>query len=123
MRQALKAHGVSVAFTVLERKVTTLEDPLQVHRYMVFGTDPRIFRRAVNFDDVPGIKPTAQGITEARERAKAFFPQAFETVVQPAAPVPAAVPATGPLPAPVEPPAPKAELEEIPTPVYTNPAA
>ncbi|MBE6416543.1 MAG: hypothetical protein E7032_08445 [Akkermansiaceae bacterium] len=123
MRQALKAHGVSVAFTVLERKVTTLEDPLQVHRYMVFGTDPRIFRRAVNFDDVPGIKPTAQGITEARERAKAFFPQAFESVVQPAAPVPAAVPATGPLPAPVEPPAPKAELEEIPAPVYTNPAA
>mgnify|MGYP003301222250 CR=1 FL=1 len=120
MRQALSAHGVRAAFTVLEKKVTTLEDPLQVHRYMVFGTDPRIFRRAVNFDDVPGIKPTAQGITEARERAKAFFPRAFESVVKPADPAAEPKPASGPLPAPATPPAPKAELQEIPEPNYTS---
>ena len=64
MLEVLKTAGTSAAFTVLEKKVTTLENPLLVHRYMVFGTDPRIFRRAVNFDDVPGIRPTAQGITE-----------------------------------------------------------
>ena len=120
MRQALSAHGVRAAFTVLEKKVTTLEDPLQVHRYMVFGTDPRIFRRAVNFDDVPGIKPTAQGITEARERAKAFFPRAFESVVKPADPAAEPKPSSGPLPAPATPPAPKAELQEIPEPNYTS---
>lgn len=121
MIACLQEQGVAAAFTVLEKKVTTLEDPLQVHRYMVFGTDPRIFRRAVNFDDVPGIKPTAQGITEARARAKAFFPSAFEDVVQPA-PKPAdGKVELGPITAPVEKPAPKALLEDIPAPNYTNP--
>lgn len=123
MLEALRSCGVQVAFTVLEKKVTTLEDPLQVHRYMVFGTDPRIFRRAVNFDDVPGIKPTAQGITEARDRAKAFFPAAFEAELPPA-PKPTEEPsATGPISAPEAAPAPKAELEDIPAPSYATPAA
>ncbi len=80
MQECLRANEIDMAFTVVERKVTSLENPLQVHRYVVFGTDPRIFRRAVNFDDVAGVKTTAQGITEARERAMAFFPKAFENV-------------------------------------------
>ena len=122
MLESLRACGIQVAFTVLEKKVTTLEDPLQVHRYMVFGTDPRIFRRAVNFDDVPGIKPTAQGITEARERARAFFPAAFEDTLPPVQPAQETLPAPGPIPAPVELPAPKAELEAIPAPIYSTPA-
>ena len=123
MEAALSEHGVQLAFTVLEKKVTTIEQPLQVHRYMVFGTDPRIFRRAVNFDDVPGIRPTAQGITEARERARSFFPKAFEVPSSEAAsavsqPVPADT-----IPAPVASPASKAELGTIPEPVYTTPPA
>ena len=122
MLESLRSCGIQVAFTVLEKKVTTLEDPLQVHRYMVFGTDPRIFRRAVNFDDVAGIKPTAQGITEARERARAFFPDAFEDTLPPVQPVKVESPGPGPIPAPVEQPAPKAELESIPAPIYSTPA-
>lgn len=120
MHEALQNCGVKVAFTVLEKKVTTQENPLQVHRYMVFGTDPRIFRRAVNFDDVPGIKPTAQGITEARARAQAFFPAAFGTEPLPVPAPVEAEPASGPIPAPVAPPAPKAELEDIPDPTYSS---
>jgi peptidoglycan/xylan/chitin deacetylase (PgdA/CDA1 family) len=123
MLRVLKEQGVSAAFTVLEKKVTSLENPLLVHRYMVFGTDPRIFRRAVSFDDVPGIKPTAQGITEARERARRFFPQAFEAVAPAPAPEQVAPTPQQPIPAPVEQPAPKAQLDEIPAPVYTNPQA
>ena len=122
MLEALRACGIQVAFTVLEKKVTTLEDPLLVHRYMVFGTDPRIFRRAVNFDDVPGIKPTAQGITEARERARAFFPSAFEDKLPPAQPAQEEAPSPGTIPAPAEIPVPKAELEAIPAPIYSTPA-
>ncbi|MEE1266403.1 MAG: hypothetical protein UHH87_08960, partial [Akkermansia sp.] len=90
-----------------------------VNRYMVFGNDPRIFRRAVNFDDVAGVKPTAQGITEARARARAFYPKAFEklgsiiTLPEDDAPLPPAVmtpsqPATPPV------------LEDIPAPEYTR---
>ncbi len=126
MQECIRSGGADVAFTVLERKVTTATDPMQVNRYMVFGNDPRIFRRAVNFDDVAGVKPTAQGITEARERAMAFYPKAFEklgTIIalpEEDMPLPPAStqrlqerPADAELaPAPV--------LEEIPAPEYTQ---
>ena len=119
MLESLRASGVRAAFTVLEQKVTTLEDPLLVHRYMVFGTDSRIFRRAVNFDGEAGVKPTAQGITEARKRAESFFPKAFEAVKQEksVAPVkPSALPvAPKPAPTPAVP-----VLEDIPEPNYTT---
>lgn len=119
MQESLRTHGVGMAFTVVEKKVTTQTDPLLVNRYMVFGNDPRIFRRAVNFDDVAGVKPTAQGITEARARARAFYPKAFEklgsiiTLPEDDAPLPPAVmtpsqPATPPV------------LEDIPAPEYTR---
>lgn len=121
MLEALKTAGTSAAFTVLEKKVTTLENPLLVHRYMVFGTDPRIFRRAVNFDDVPGIRPTAQGITEARQRARLFFPKAFEVapppVLKPAQP---AEPSTTIAP-PQKMTPPRAQLDDIPQPIYSTP--
>jgi len=121
MLASLREQGIGAAFTVLEKKVTTLEDPLQVHRYMVFGTDPRIFRRAVNFDDVPGIKPTAQGIMEARERAMAFFPLAFQKTETPGISPLQQEPVKGPIPAPADAPAPRAQLDDIPSPIYTNP--
>lgn len=131
MLEKLQSTDVKLAFTVYEKKVTTLETPLQVHRYMVFGTDPRIFRRAVNFDDVAGIKPTAQGITEARARAESFFPPAFEgigNIPEPPEPMPepdeppSSLPE--PLPAPIkvhEPDIP--HLEDIPAPEYTSVSA
>ena len=120
MLEALRGCGVQAAFTVLEKKVTTEEDPLLVHRYMVFGNDPRIFRRAVNFDDVAGIRPTAQGITEARARARAFHPAAFEVPPSGAVSAPGAFPATGPIPGPQPVPAPRAVLEKLPEPIYSE---
>lgn len=127
MLETLTAHGVSLAFTVLEKKVTTLENPLLVHRYMVFGTDPRIFRRAVNFDDVAGVKTTAQGITEARARAQEFFPSAFEnlgdTELEPSL-EPSSAAQLPPLPGrKLQPEPAKPVLEDIPAPVYSSPEA
>ncbi len=129
MLECLRTNGIGAAFTVDEKKVTTLENPLLIHRYMVLGTDPRVFRRAVNFDDVPGVKPTAQGITEARERAKVFYPKAFEGIgPAPAVPVPPVqekqqVVPPAPIPAPQPAPVPKAELEDIPEPDYITPVS
>ncbi|MCQ2364496.1 MAG: polysaccharide deacetylase family protein [Akkermansia sp.] len=77
MLEALRASEYRAAFTVLPAKVTTEEDPYLVHRYMVFGNDPSIFRRAVNFDGEAGVRPTQEGIRAAESRARAFFPAAF----------------------------------------------
>ena len=49
MLERLAGYGYVAAFTVLPGKVTVTEDPLQVHRYMIFGNDGSIFRRAVDF--------------------------------------------------------------------------
>lgn len=77
MLEALRGSAYRAAFTVLPAKVTTEEDPYLVHRYMVFGNDPSIFRRAVNFDGEAGVRPTQEGIRAAESRARAFFPAAF----------------------------------------------
>ena len=86
MLEALRGSAYRAAFTVLPAKVTTEEDPYLVHRYMVFGNDPSIFRRAVNFDGEAGVRPTQEGIRAAEERARSFVPSAF--------------PVTAPTPAP-----------------------
>lgn len=49
MVNSLSGHGYVAAFTVIPHKVTTATDPLRIDRYMVFGTDSSIFRRAVDF--------------------------------------------------------------------------
>ena len=49
MLDALPSFGYVAGFTVLPGKVTINEAPLQIHRYMVFGTDSSIFARAVDF--------------------------------------------------------------------------
>lgn len=51
MVERLAGYGYSAAFTVIPGKVSIAEDPMQVHRYMVFGTDESIFRNAMNFDE------------------------------------------------------------------------
>lgn len=78
MIRGLGDSAYKCAFTVVESKVGCTEDPWQVHRYMVFGVDPNIFRRAVNFDGEAGIVPTRMGIAAAVKKARAFFPKAFE---------------------------------------------
>lgn len=49
MLERMPGYGYVAAFTVLPGKVTVSEDPLQVHRYMIFGNDGSVFRRAVDF--------------------------------------------------------------------------
>ncbi len=49
MLDRLPGYGYVAAFTVIPGKVTINEDPWQIHRYMIFGTDPSIFRSAMDF--------------------------------------------------------------------------
>ncbi len=73
-----KTSSFQAAFTVIEAKVSCDESPYLVHRYMIFGNDSRIFRRAVNFDGEAGVRPAREGIAAAEAGARAFFPRAFE---------------------------------------------
>lgn len=87
MLETLKASRYKAAFTVLEKKVCCTEPVYLTHRYMVFGTDPSIFRRAVNFDGTENAANVRRALAEAEPRARAFFPAAF-----PADPASAAAP-------------------------------
>ncbi len=49
MLDHLPSYGFVAAFTVVPGKVTSAEDPWQIHRYMVFGNDPGIFESAMDF--------------------------------------------------------------------------
>ncbi len=49
MLERVAGYGYVAAFTVVPGKVSCQEDPLQIHRYMIFGTDPSIFRHAMDF--------------------------------------------------------------------------
>lgn len=49
MVDRLPGYGYVAAFTVIPGKVTDKEDPLRIHRYMVFGTDASIFANAMDF--------------------------------------------------------------------------
>lgn len=49
MVDKLPGYGYVAAFTVIPGKVTEAENPWLIHRYMVFGNDPSIFRNAMDF--------------------------------------------------------------------------
>ena len=78
MHEVLGSAGYQAAFTVLEKKVQCEEVQFQVHRYMVFGTNHEIFRRAVNFGGQENVAATRAAITAAEKPAREFFPAAFE---------------------------------------------
>lgn len=80
MVEALGASRYKAAFTVLEKKVSCTEPVYLVHRYMVFGTQPEIFRRAVNFSGSENAANVRAAIAAAEPRARAFFPAAFPNV-------------------------------------------
>lgn len=61
MLERLPGYGYRAAFTVVPGKVGIGENPFQIHRYMVFGNDPSIFRHAMDF------RPTASVPTTGRE--------------------------------------------------------
>ncbi len=78
MHEVLGTAGYQAAFTVLEKKVQCEEVQFQVHRYMVFGTNHEIFRRAVNFGGQENVAATRAAIAAAEKPAREFFPAAFE---------------------------------------------
>lgn len=49
MEERLPGYGCKAAFTVIPGKVTVSEPPMQIRRYMVFGNNHSIFRRAMDF--------------------------------------------------------------------------
>lgn len=82
MLERLPGYGYTAAFTVLPGKVTVTEDPMQIHRYMIFGNDGSVFRRAMDFrasQQGPGAVP---GTLAADAPAPEFpvSPQPRETV-------------------------------------------
>lgn len=83
MRNTLAADACEAAFTVIESKVQCDVDAHRINRYMVFGNDTSIFRRAVNFAGQEGVDPTITAINEAEAPARAFLPSAFTGVDSP----------------------------------------
>ena len=83
MRSTLKIAAYQAAFTVIEKKVKCDVKPYQVNRYMVFGVDTSIFRRAVNFDGQEGVDSTITAINNAEAPARLFCPTAFTGVDSP----------------------------------------
>lgn len=77
MRSGLKPSGYQLAFTVIDRKVQCDVDPYQVNRYMVFGTNTSIFRRAVTFSEQDGRDTVIAAINAAEAPARLFLPEAF----------------------------------------------
>ncbi|HIX88585.1 MAG TPA: polysaccharide deacetylase family protein [Candidatus Akkermansia intestinavium] len=49
MLERMPGYGYTAAFTVVPGKVTDDEPAWQIHRYMIFGTDPGTFRSAMDF--------------------------------------------------------------------------
>lgn len=63
MVSRMPGYGYTAAFTVIPGKVTCEEEQFRIRRYMVFGTDPSIFRSAMDFRETTGsttVKTTAE---------------------------------------------------------------
>lgn len=73
MLDRLPSYGYIAAFTVVPGKVTDREDPWQIHRYMVFGTDPSIFANAMDF------RVAASGKTVSAGKEPGTLPAATPT--------------------------------------------
>lgn len=83
MRDTLKSDSCEAAFTVIENKVKCDVEPYLINRYMVFGNDTSIFRRAVNFAGQEGVDPTITAINAAESPAREFLPSAFSGIESP----------------------------------------
>ena len=81
MRAGLNPAGYKAAFTVIDKKVKCDVNTFQINRYMVFGTDTSIFRRAVTFDS--SVDAVITAINAAEAPARAAVPTAFAGVAAP----------------------------------------
>lgn len=91
MLDRLPGYGYVAAFTVVPGKVTSAEDPFQIHRYMVFGTDPSIFANAMDFRAAEIGKAISTGSTPGTLPRKTPIPP-FPVFPQPNATVPSDIP-------------------------------
>ncbi len=92
MLDRLPGYGYVAAFTVIPGKVTSSEDPWQIHRYMIFGTDPSIFRHAMDFRVAQSGTTISTGSTPGTLPTSTPAPP-FPVSPQPHATVPADIPA------------------------------
>ncbi len=91
MLDRLPGYGYVAAFTVIPGKVTSSEDPWQIHRYMIFGTDPSIFRHAMDF------RVAQEGSTVSTGSTPGTLPSSTPVPPFPVSPLPhATVPAEVP---------------------------
>ncbi len=92
MLDRLPGYGFVAAFTVVPGKVTSSEDPWQIHRYMVFGTDPSIFRSAMDFRVAQTGSEVSTGSTPGTLPSQTPAPP-FPVSPQPRSTAPADIPA------------------------------
>ena len=91
MVSRLPLHGYVAAFTVIPGKVTCEVDPLRIDRYMVFGTDHSIFRRAIDFGTQDASSRPSSSAQPGRVAASAP-PPPFPVSPKPQSCVPSDVP-------------------------------
>ncbi len=92
MLERLPGYGYVAAFTVIPGKVTSTEDPWQIHRYMIFGTDPSIFRHAMDFRVAQAGSTVSTGSTPGTLPGATPAPP-FPVSPQPHSTAPAEIPA------------------------------
>ena len=91
MVDKLPGYGYVAAFTVIPGKVTESENPWLIHRYMIFGTDPSIFRNAMDFRVAEQGRSISTGTTPGTLSASTPLPP-FPVFPKPASTVPCEVP-------------------------------
>lgn len=69
MLERLPGYGYIAAFSIVPGKVSITDDVWQIHRYMIFGTNPSIFDRAINFDT-----DSAAARTQSEQNAQKLSP-------------------------------------------------
>lgn len=91
MLDRIPSYGYAAAFTVVPGKVTCEENPWMIHRYMVFGNDPSIFKNAMDFRVAEVGKVVSTGSTPGTLPVKTP-PPPFPVSPQPGSTVPIEVP-------------------------------
>lgn len=91
MHTKLQEHGYTAAFTVLPGKVDSQENALAIDRYMILGTDPRVFEDAMDFATVVANEGLATGYIPGALPRNTPAPT-FSVTPQPNSTVPTTIP-------------------------------
>lgn len=91
MLDRIMSYGYVAAFTVVPGKVTCEENPFKIHRYMIFGNDPSIFKNAMDFRVAEVGKVVSTGSTPGTLPSKTPIPP-FPVLPKPGSAVSCEVP-------------------------------